>query len=354
LFTLGKGEARFTTACASSNRALDHYTYDASGRTLLITQPNSSGSTQYAYSGNTTLVTDPAEKWKKYTRDAFGNLIQVDEPKPGTTTEDTSTYTYDAFDRLKQVSMTRDGNAQTRTWTYDAATQRLTSVTMPESGTTTYTYNANGTLLRKTDAKGQKAEYAYDTLRRVSSIQRFAAGSTTADPCQSVAMYYDTAYLPASQVPNPNQYGHTTQIVSGSVSCFPGQIVERYDYTKSGAPNFKRLIVTRDTGGASGIQSTTLDWNLNFDAHGRPQTEYYPRAINGDGILDVRQSLNHRIDYAYDSMGRLNTLNWADSTTTGWGVARSMVSGVTFNPAGQIAAMTYLSRTESRAYNELM
>jgi YD repeat-containing protein len=50
-----------------------------------------------------------------------------------------------------------------------------TSLT-PESGTTSYTYNADGTLQRKTDAKGQKVEYGYDGLKRVTSINRIAAG----------------------------------------------------------------------------------------------------------------------------------------------------------------------------------
>jgi len=46
------------------------------------------------------------------------------------------------------------GNAatvtQVRSWVYDAQ-QRLTSVTHPESGTTSYTYNLDGSVQQKTD-----------------------------------------------------------------------------------------------------------------------------------------------------------------------------------------------------------
>ena len=58
--------------------------------------------------------------------------------------------------------MTRDGAAQT--------------VTTPESGTVTYTYNPNGTLRQKADAKGQRIVYGYEPLNRLSSIGRYPAG----------------------------------------------------------------------------------------------------------------------------------------------------------------------------------
>jgi hypothetical protein len=42
-------------------------------------------------------VTDPSEKWKQYTTDAFGQLIQVVEqsPKPGADPDHVTTYRYD-------------------------------------------------------------------------------------------------------------------------------------------------------------------------------------------------------------------------------------------------------------------
>jgi hypothetical protein len=58
------------------------YSYDCLGRTLSVSLPGGSGTTTYAYQGNTTTVTEPAGKWKKFTPDALGNLIQVTEPNP--------------------------------------------------------------------------------------------------------------------------------------------------------------------------------------------------------------------------------------------------------------------------------
>src|SRR5206468_12543437 len=59
------------------------YTYDGLGRTIAVQSPDGASTTTYSYQGNTTTVTDPAGKWKKYVTDAMGNLIQVIEPDPG-------------------------------------------------------------------------------------------------------------------------------------------------------------------------------------------------------------------------------------------------------------------------------
>jgi YD repeat-containing protein len=118
--------------------------------------PGGTGTTTYLYQGNTTKVTDPAGKWKTYTTDALGNLTKVTEPNPAGGADLDSNYTYNLFNRLTQTSMTRSSTTQTRTFTYDNTTQRLTSVAHPESGTIAYTYNADGTVATKVDAKNQK------------------------------------------------------------------------------------------------------------------------------------------------------------------------------------------------------
>jgi YD repeat-containing protein len=93
------------------------YSYDAMGRTVSVAHAGGSGTTTYAYSGNTVTVTDPAGDWKKYWMDVYGNLVRVNEPKPGGGTVDTY-YTYTLRDQLAEVSMTRDGTEQVRTWNY--------------------------------------------------------------------------------------------------------------------------------------------------------------------------------------------------------------------------------------------
>ena len=150
--------------------------------------------------------------------------------------------------------MTRDGVTQARAFRFNAQ-QRLLSVTT-ESGTTTYESYPDGTLLRKTDAKGQKVEYVYDGLNRLWVIKPFPAGALQPDACQSVALYYDTNYIPGISDPNPQ--GHVTEAVSGAVHCAAGQIIEMFDYTKGGMVSFKRMKVVKNT--PQGVLENFLDW----------------------------------------------------------------------------------------------
>ncbi len=60
------------------------YTYDGIGRTLTKTTAgtDTTSTTSYSYQGNTVRVSDAVGNWKKYTMNALGQLIQVNEPNP--------------------------------------------------------------------------------------------------------------------------------------------------------------------------------------------------------------------------------------------------------------------------------
>jgi YD repeat-containing protein len=78
------------------------YEYDFAGRTRLVTHADGVSRTTHVYSGNTTTITDPAGKWKKYTYDAFGQLLKVTEPDPLHGNVDTN-YTYDTLGWLTVI-----------------------------------------------------------------------------------------------------------------------------------------------------------------------------------------------------------------------------------------------------------
>jgi YD repeat-containing protein len=116
-----------------------------------------------------------------------GHLVKVTEPNPEGGLLDT-TYTYSELGQLLTVNMTRGGVTQTRTWAYDAdKRERLVSVTHPESGTTLFSYNNDGTVAEKTDAKMQKLVYEYDADAngRLKLVKRLLAGGNE-DICQRV------------------------------------------------------------------------------------------------------------------------------------------------------------------------
>jgi YD repeat-containing protein len=271
-----------------------------------ITYSQTSGATTYAYGGNTTTVTDAAGKWKKFTRDAVGNLVKVTEPDPVQTTVDT-TYSYDALDHLTQVNMQRLVQApstcggtpgpvnctQTRTFTYDQTTQRLTSATNPETGIVTYTYKTDGMLDYKIDAKNQKVKYSYDTYGRVILVEHYNAGASQPDPCQTVTYTYDTLELdPNSGYVEVKNIGRLSKAHWGQVSGCPinYEFEERYGWTTGGLMTHKELAIA--TASAGSVYTGMLFANYLYDTEGRLTT------------VRPRNDQNVQYDYTYDTLGR--------------------------------------------------
>ena len=324
-------------------------TYDALGRTVSVSQPNNSGTTTYTYEGNNTKETNPSSKWRQSTTDVFGNVTKMTEANPAGGTMDTN-YTYSLVNQLRTVTMTRGSTTQTRTFAYDPATQRLASVSTPESGTTSYVYNPDGTLLRKTDAKGQKTEYTYDTLGRATIEKRFAAGSGVDDPCQRVTYTYDNSNPVDNTFTVQNSMGRVSTVQYGGSTCAQKGYGELYSYNAAGLMTKKRLRHTR------GALAANLDGTWAYDNEGRSTTITYPAAwqlANPAAAVD-----GGTFTHAYDTSGRPSGMTEARSART---VAH--VSGVAYNAGDQITAMTFVNQigaasdtffNETRQYNPSM
>ncbi len=171
------------------------YTYDALGRKIKETDPDGSALTT-AYCGPSTLVTDPTGKWRRSRVDSLGRLVEVDEPNavgaavnsngcPGTGEPIwVTSYTVDTLGNLKQVVQNA---SHQRNFSYDFLS-RLTSVSNPESGATTYNYDSDincsglnsfaGLLVSKVDARGIRTCAQYDALNR-ETVLNYSNGDPT-------------------------------------------------------------------------------------------------------------------------------------------------------------------------------
>jgi len=234
-----------------------------------VKQPNNSGTTTYSYSGIVTTVTDPAGKWKTFENDALGNLVKVTEPRPGGG-DYVSLYTYSELGQLLTTSMTRPGKGsslgtdvtQTRTWVYDSMTQRLSSVYNPENGT-------DGSVLLKTDQKGQRTKAEYDTNGRVTATRRYANASDASENlCGKVSVYYDSQTFNTSFTLNAT--GRVAATETGCENVGVGKVIEMYSYTAAGAVTKKRLRIVRSTG------TVDKDVTYGYGADGKPSTVLYP------------------------------------------------------------------------------
>jgi YD repeat-containing protein len=189
--------------------------------------------------------------------------------------------------RLTQVQMTRDAVPQTRTWTYDAVTERLASAYMPETGTVSYTYNGDGTLQSKTDAKGQRIDYTYDDKQRVTAITPL--GRT----CEQVRLSYDTNTID----PTYSQYGSgrlTVEEWGNSYSCASGLFRQMYSYTKPGLTTGKRLLMDR--------------YHEEQENVYRIADLRITRTYDNEGRVATQSGAGGNYSYGYNSMGRPNRL----------------------------------------------
>jgi RHS repeat-associated protein len=148
------------------------------------------GDSTFSFDSNVTTIKDQALKERRNTIDGLGRLVTVLEAGSYTTN-----YTFDVLDNLTFVNQ----SGQTRSFAYSSLS-RLTSATNPESGTTSYSYDNNGNLARKVDARNittcfgtwngstcnSGIDVGYDRLNRVLRKQY-------SDLTPPVIYTYDTA-----------------------------------------------------------------------------------------------------------------------------------------------------------------
>lgn len=314
-------------------------TYDALGRTLTTVAPDGSSTTTYSYAGSTVTVADPTGKWKQYTTDAFGELVQVTEqsPNPSTEPNHVTTYTYDLLGHLIQAQMPRTiaGQVvtQTRAWTYDPNSQLLTKTNFPESGTTQFTYNSDGTLATKTDAKSQQIQYTYDAYGRVIQISRgtVSNGQFTENAAQRTTLAYDGSNGGFSS----NTLGRLSQVsYSGPHGL---QFTEWYSYHPAGAITAKQLSVG---GTALGSNTANFDATYAYNNLGQVTSVQYPFAQWSNGSVTTA---GPQYGYTYDAMNRLNGMTEPNNQT--------LVSSVSYGAANQLLQLNAASFTEARTYN---
>jgi RHS repeat-associated protein len=203
--------------------------------------------------------------------DAFGRLRWVKENAalPGAGAVYYSTlYTYDPLDNLTSVNQ----SGQSRTFSYDSL-KRLTSANNPESGGAIYTYDNNGNLQTKTDARGNVTTYSIDPLNRVYSKTYTLANGT--QPTNPVNYVYDINATGAA-------IGHLTSVSNETGS----------------SPNFTSSKTTYDSFDALGHPGSTTQTTL-----GTAYTFYYTYNLAGSITAETLPS-NRVLTTTFDNLNR--------------------------------------------------
>jgi YD repeat-containing protein len=222
------------------------------------------------------------------TVDGLGRLKQVVENGISATT----TYSYDALDNL--VSVAQPG-VLTRTFNYNSLSRlgsafnpetKTTDDPDPQSGTTLYTYDANGNVAMRT--LGTKVTtYTYDELDELT-------GKGYNDSTPPVTYSYNKGWL--------------TGVSSGNTS---------YQYTTF--DGLGRVTVAQQT-----LNSTTYPFHYSYNL--------------SDGIQTITYPSGRVVTYAMDSIGRVSAISGqVGSTVTNY---TSAISPITYAPQGAVASMT--------------
>ncbi|HEX9628646.1 MAG TPA: RHS repeat-associated core domain-containing protein, partial [Pyrinomonadaceae bacterium] len=338
-------------------------TYDALGRSVSVTAPEGSV-TQTFYNeasrpdvasnspGETTRVKDAwgRERWGR--TDASGRLVEVVEPNPGgdgSVANGGLVTTYD-YNTLGNLTQTNQG-AQTRSFNYDSlgrlTAQKLAeiSATLNDAGTyvgsgtwsDVFTYDERSNLTSRTDARGVKTVYNYnsDPLNRLQSVSWDASGfGDTANPilpAATVTYQYRNATTNTTCDPlDSSGRKDVTQLASVSTS---GISTEGYCYDTEGRVSSKTLTLTSRS-------SYPLATDYIYDSLDRATDVLYP-AEYGNGSAS-RKVVHHD----YDIASRLTGLTF-DS--------QSFASSIVYNAASQTTSLNVGTGTnqvnESYNYN---
>jgi RHS repeat-associated protein len=329
--------------------------------------------TSYDYDimGRNTKVTDPAGFATTYAYDAVGNLISSSDAKGRTTLS-----YYDPLSRLiartdaagvsnwfdytpaGRTDNVIDGNSNYTHYAYDNAGRPVQTIS-PDTGTTAYSYNPDGTLSSKTDANGAVVTFSYDIAARPTGIlfpdpsqniaftydsplSSYGLGRLTgmSDPSGTTVYHYDALGRPIREVTVVQGVSYTTSYAYDNVGnpvsvTYPSGRTLSYGYDVLNRP----IDVVATQGGIP----TNLANAFSYDAAGNLQSYALGNglvAANGYDAADRPVSISVApamgLSLEYDGVG--NVVSWTDNAsaaatpapgTTTYGYAGNRLATVT-------------------------
>jgi len=288
------GSGTSKTSPTTTTALLIVYSYDPMYR--ITSTVNAVGTTSNAYDDWKLTITDPRSKTKDLYKDAYGNLIRVDEHNSGNTY--TTAYEYDGNGKLTKIT---DALSNIRNFTYDGLGRRLTAEDLHASGDSSYgswsyTYDDSGNLIEVVDPDSQTIDYTYDDINR-KLTENYTGNAGT-----EVTYSYDSG---------TDGIGRLTSVASTGADT-------AYIYNPLG-----KVIQEIKT-----IDSTNYQTDYAFDRQGNTLT-----IINPDSSI---------VKYTYNTAGQLETIQREESTD---GSYIDVVTDFDYGPHGKMTSQTNANGT---------
>jgi RHS repeat-associated protein len=260
------------------------YDYDVLGR---VTGTESTvGTANTIYNDWETTSIDANNKIKNYYKDAYGNLVKVEE-KNG---NDIYTTTYE-WDGNKNLTKITDALGNVRNFSYDGLGRRLGAEDLHAPADTTfgvwaYVYDEAGNLTQTTSPKEDTVLYSYDNLNRI------------------VAEFYPTADDPKASY----LYDSGTNGIGKPYATFTAGANTSYSYNSNGAITTENKI----------IDGVTYSTSYTYDRLGNIITITYPE--------------KSQVKYSYNNAGLLDKIERKENG----GLFTNVVSNFDYSPIGQV------------------
>jgi len=309
---------------AAGGGAATETRYDALGRAVKVTQPDTGNGQVYSSTTYQPLVrfVQDEEQTKGGSKhngagmgyvydgllndDGEGRLreaIEVvkigdDGTSSGSAAEWKTQYTYDLLDNLTGIT---DSQQNYKSMKHDALS-RMTFMDDPNRGTLDYQYDAASNLRETTDAKGQVIKMTYDGANRLLTEDYLDDAGHSPD----VSYKYDSG--------GSNVKGRLAEVVDLS-----GQ--EALSYDSRGRVISKIKSITHPSNGAL----SDFETGYSYDSMDRITAVFYP---DGDSV-----------NYGYDSRG---LPDWIRGTA-----ANTIISSMSYDPSGQAKSIAYGNGVET-------
>jgi YD repeat-containing protein len=295
--------------------------YDWKGRPTITT--NQDGTQKYAsYSAcgcagsDVTTLTDEVGRQQKVYSEVLGRTAKTEVLNWDSSVYSTTSNTYNARDQVTLVRQYQGSDNssvyQDTTMSYDGY-GRLASRHDPEQvswGSTTFTYNADDTVLSSTDARGASTSYGYNGRRLVTGIN-YSAPYGILVPA-GVTFSYDAA-------------GNRTSMIDGL-----GSVAYQYDQSS-------RLL----------SESRRLNDLPNAPVPNNAYTISYSYNLAG-GLMSLTDPFGEQVSYTRDAIGRLSSLSRPGAN----GIPDTM-SGIQYRAWGKPkqATLGWSGNTTNVSYN---